>query len=134
MARDEGEHVVMNISGTCDERFLPVKAAFAAAFERGEEVGASVAVTLDGEFVVDLWAGDAVTPGGAEVADDAAVVPWQARHDRQRLLDSPRPWRRPCVLLLADEGRDSTFTAPVATLWPEPSPPRAQRRRARAVT
>ena len=116
MARDEGEHVVMNISGTCDERFLPVKAAFAAAFERGEEVGASVAVTLDGEFVVDLWAGDAVTPGGAEVADDAAVVPWR-RDTIVNVYSLTKTMAATCVLLLADEG-ELDLDAPVASLWP----------------
>ncbi|HMT26155.1 MAG TPA: serine hydrolase domain-containing protein, partial [Microthrixaceae bacterium] len=116
MARDEGEHVVMNISGTCDERFLPVKAAFAAAFERGEEAGASVAVTLDGEFVVDLWAGDAVTPGGAEVADDAAVVPWR-RDTIVNVYSLTKTMAATCVLLLADEG-ELDLDAPVASLWP----------------
>ena len=43
----------------------------------GLEVGASVAVTVDGEPVVDMWAGDA-DPRGTAVG---------ARHDHQRVLD-----------------------------------------------
>ena len=45
------------------ERFAPVRERFAANFDEGHERGASVSVTVDGEPVVDLWAGDATTPG-----------------------------------------------------------------------
>ena len=49
----------MHIHGRCDERFQAVRDAFATNFAEGQELGASFAVTLDGEPVVDLWAGDA---------------------------------------------------------------------------
>ena len=71
------------IHGHCDERFEPVRDAFAANFDRGLERGASVAVTLDGEPVVDLWAGDA----------DGDGPPWERGHHRQRAGRPPRPWR-----------------------------------------
>ena len=52
--------------GTCDDSVRPaVRDAFAANFDQGLDVGASVAVALDGELVVDLWGGtvdDAGTP------------------------------------------------------------------------
>ena len=63
----------MDISGTCDDRFAAVGDAFAANFEAdGEpaEVGASVAVTIEGELVVDLW-------GGTVTGDDGVERPWQ---------------------------------------------------------
>lgn len=59
---------VTEIHGECDARFEAVGPAFAANFEAGQKVGASVAVTLHGEPVVDLWAGDAdeeAAPGSA---------------------------------------------------------------------
>ncbi|MAT84898.1 MAG: EstA family serine hydrolase, partial [Gammaproteobacteria bacterium] len=46
-----------DIHGTCDERFAPVREAFEANFRDGSEVGASVAVSIGGEYVVDLWGG-----------------------------------------------------------------------------
>ncbi len=62
----------MELSGFCKDGFEPVRDAFVANFERGVEVGASVAVTHDGEPVVDLWAGDA-DPHGTPWAKDTIV-------------------------------------------------------------
>src|SRR5207248_7176370 len=59
---------VVDISGRCDRRFGAVKDAFAQNFTDAGDVGASVAVTLDGELVVDLW-------GGSQ--DEAGTVPWE---------------------------------------------------------
>ena len=42
----------MEIHGTCEGRFGPVRKAFEANFEQATELGACVAVTVDGEFVV----------------------------------------------------------------------------------
>jgi hypothetical protein len=50
---------VVDLQGTCDEQFEPVRAAFAKNFDDGVELGASVFVTRGGRPVVDLWAGDA---------------------------------------------------------------------------
>lgn len=47
----------IEILGNCHPRFSPVKDAFYRNFIERGEVGAAVAVTLDGESVVDLWAG-----------------------------------------------------------------------------
>lgn len=55
------------IHGSCRDDFAPVKERFAANFADGLERGSSVSVTLGGEAVVDLWAGDA----------DAEGNPWQ---------------------------------------------------------
>ena len=45
------------IHGYCDPAFEPVRAAFARNFQDGGELGASVAIEVDGYPVVDLWAG-----------------------------------------------------------------------------
>src|SRR3954468_11419900 len=53
--------------GTCSARFDPLRELFAAELESGEDLGASLAVNIDGEMVVDLWGG---------WADEARTVPW----------------------------------------------------------
>ena len=55
------------IHGFVKPGFEPVRDAFAANFEAGLEVGASFAATVDGEPVVDIWAGH---------TDEARTKPW----------------------------------------------------------
>lgn len=58
----------MEIHGFCDDRFAAVRDAFEQNFAERGEVGASFAATVEGEFVVDLWAGH---------ADAARTRPWE---------------------------------------------------------
>ena len=69
---------MVDISGRCPAGFGAVRDAFAENFEHDGDVGASVAVTLDGELVVDLW-------GGTQDVDGTRAV--GGGHDHQRLLD-----------------------------------------------
>ena len=55
------------LGGTCSGRFDPLRELFKAKLDSGEDLGASMAVNLDGEMVVDLWGG---------WADEARTVPW----------------------------------------------------------
>jgi hypothetical protein len=55
------------LGGTCSPRFEPLRELFAAKLESGEGLGASLAVSIDGEMVVDLWGG---------WADEARIAPW----------------------------------------------------------
>jgi CubicO group peptidase (beta-lactamase class C family) len=98
---------VTEIHGDCDPRFEAVRAAFAANFDQGQEVGASVAVTLHGEPVVDLWAGDADEQGNAWQRDTIVNV-WSTTKTMAAI----------CLLVLADRG-EVDLDAPVATYWPE---------------
>ena len=97
------------IHGTCDPRFTGVREAFAANFAGGLDVGASVAVSLAGELVVDLWGG---------FADG----------------DRTRPWERDTIINVFSDDQDddgargararrprprSTSMRPVARYWPE---------------
>jgi CubicO group peptidase (beta-lactamase class C family) len=84
-----------------------VRTAFAAHFEQGQELGASVAVTLHGEPVVDLWAGD---------ADDAGR-PWE-RDTIVNVWSTTKTMAAICMLVLADRG-EIGLDEPVATYWPE---------------
>src|SRR5678815_3427394 len=62
------ESTMVDISGRCADGFGAVKDAFAENFELEGDVGATVAVTMDGELIVDLWGG---------LQDQANGVPWQ---------------------------------------------------------
>ena len=46
-----------DVQGTCDDRFSALRDLLSANLDSGADLGASVAVTLDGEPVVDLWGG-----------------------------------------------------------------------------
>ena len=47
----------MEINGKCDERFASLREEFERNFTERGDVGASFAATIDGESVIDLWAG-----------------------------------------------------------------------------
>jgi CubicO group peptidase (beta-lactamase class C family) len=97
-----------DIQGTCDERFVAVKEAFAANFDQGVEVGASAAVSLDGELVVDIWGGH---------ADAGKTVPWE-RDTITNVWSTTKTMTALCALVLADRG-ELDFHAPVSRYWPE---------------
>ncbi|MGD9704467.1 MAG: serine hydrolase domain-containing protein [Acidimicrobiia bacterium] len=96
------------IHGTCDERFAPVRAAFERNFEKGLDVGASAAVTIDGEFVVDIWAGH---------TDEDRTQPWE-RDTIINVWSTTKTMTALCALVLADRG-ELDFHSPVARYWPE---------------
>ncbi len=66
---------MIDLHGSFDEAFAPLAEAFVAMFERNPtsvglpELGAALSLVVDGETVVDIWAG--------ALADDART-PWQA--------------------------------------------------------
>ena len=96
------------INGVCDERFSRVRDAFAANFENGEEVGASFAVTVNGEYVVDLWAGH---------ADAGLTRPWE-RDTIVNVWSTGKAVTATCAHMLVDRGL-LDIDAPVAKYWPE---------------
>jgi CubicO group peptidase (beta-lactamase class C family) len=92
-----------------------VREAFEANFvDRGDgqvvDQGASVAVTLDGELVVDLW-------GGTVDRDDAKGVPWE-RDTIINVWSTTKTVSALACLVLADRGELDVY-APVAKYWPE---------------
>jgi CubicO group peptidase (beta-lactamase class C family) len=94
--------------GQCDSRFAKLKVALAEEIAEGEEVGASIAVDIDGEMVVDIWGGH---------ADPARTREW-GRDTIVNLWSSTKPLTSLAALILADRGLLDVF-APVATYWPE---------------
>ena len=97
-----------DIQGICDPRFAPVKAAFEANFANGLEVGASVAVTLEGEPVVDLWGGHRDAAKTQSWNEDTIVNVWS----------STKTMAAMCLLMLVDRGNIDLY-APVSRYWPE---------------
>lgn len=95
------------IQGTYETKFQRVRDAFALTLD-GAEGGASAAVYIDGEPVVDLWAG---------YADKQRTAPWQ-RDTITNVWSTTKTMTALCVLILADRG-DLDVNAPVAKYWPE---------------
>ncbi|VAV93250.1 Putative esterase [hydrothermal vent metagenome] len=100
--------MTIQIQGHCDPRFDPVRAAFENNFREHGEVGASVAITLDGEFVVDLWGGHLDEEKSALWQEDTLVNVWS----------STKTMAAMSLLLLADRG-EVDLHAPAAKYWPE---------------
>ena len=98
----------MDIHGFCEERFLPLQQAFAANFEDGIEIGASLAVTHHGRFVVDLWAGD---------ADATLGRPWQ-KDTIVEVASTTKIAALLSILILLDR-RQISLDERVAHYWPE---------------
>jgi CubicO group peptidase (beta-lactamase class C family) len=100
--------VRVEVHGSCAERFTGVRDALSANLASGEDVGASVAVTLDGEFVVDIWGG---------WADEARTRPWEA-DTITNVWSTTKTMAALCALMLADRG-ELDVDAPVSRYWPE---------------
>ena len=96
------------VHGTCDERFSSMRELLAASLGSGADVGASVAVVLDGEAVVDLWGG---------WADEARTTPWGA-DTITNVWSTTKTMMALCALMLVDRG-ELDVDAPVAQYWPE---------------
>ena len=97
------------IHGTVADGFESVRDAFAANWAHAEEVGASVAVTVDGEMVVDLWGGTATYDDGpGDWREDTLINVWSTTKTMSFL----------CMLMLVDRDQLDLYE-PVATYWPE---------------
>ena len=98
----------IEIQGYCDEKFMAVKEAFAKNFVDGREVGASYAATIEGEFVVDIWAGH---------KDEAKTQLWE-KDTIVNVYSTTKAMAALCTLMLVDRGL-LDLDAPVAHYWPE---------------
>ncbi|HUE08902.1 MAG TPA: serine hydrolase domain-containing protein [Acidimicrobiales bacterium] len=96
------------VHGTCEPRFESVRATLAGQLDRGEDLGASVAVFVHGEPVVDIWGG---------WADADKTRPWE-RDTLTNVWSTTKTMTFVCALMLHDRG-ELDFHAPVATYWPE---------------
>src|SRR5215472_8820535 len=96
------------IHGTLDPRFARVKDVFAENFRERNEVGAAIALRIDGQPVVDLWAGH---------ADQARTQPWR-RDTIVNVYSTTKGMAALCLHQLVEQGLVDP-DAPVARYWPE---------------
>jgi CubicO group peptidase (beta-lactamase class C family)/pimeloyl-ACP methyl ester carboxylesterase len=99
---------VLDVGGRVAAGFEAVRDAFAANFDRHDDVGAACCVYLDGRPVVDLWGG---------FADLALGRPW-TEDTVQIVFSATKAVTAVCVHLLAEQERIN-LGAPVARYWPE---------------
>ncbi|MGV9800178.1 serine hydrolase domain-containing protein [Mycobacterium sp. NPDC003449] len=102
------DQAVVAIDGRCLPEFDGVREAFARNFTDRGEVGAAVAVWVEGDLVVNLWGGH---------ADEAAARPWR-ENTLASVFSGSKGLTSTCVHLLADRG-EIDLNAPVARYWPE---------------
>lgn len=95
------------VSGFCDERFADVQTEFERNFVERGEVGASVHLSIDGQPLVDLWAGT-IDRDGTPWAEDTMTVVFSCTKGATALS----------AHLLADRG-ELDLDALVADYWPE---------------
>ncbi len=98
----------IEIHGYCDQRFSELKTVFLHHFTTGKELGAAVAVVIDGQMVVDLWGG---------YADFNRATPWQ-KDTLVNVHSTTKGFTSACVHRLVDQGRVD-IDQPVAHYWPE---------------
>lgn len=99
---------VTPIHGSCDARFSKVREVFEHNFDSGLEIGAAVAVTLDGVSVVDLWGG---------YVDRDRTREWQ-RDTIVNTYSTTKGMTAICAHRLIEQGK-LDIDAPVAEYWPE---------------
>jgi CubicO group peptidase (beta-lactamase class C family) len=96
------------VHGHWDTRFEKVAEAFGQAIGDGEEVGAAIAIDVDGEPVVDIWGGH---------ADAARTTAWD-ENTIVNVWSSTKTVTALAALILIDRGQLDPY-APVAKYWPE---------------
>ncbi|MEN0654327.1 MULTISPECIES: serine hydrolase domain-containing protein [Hyphobacterium] len=96
------------IHGTTAPGFEPVRDAFAANWQTGNEIGAAFALMIDGETVVDLWGG---------WADRKKTLPWT----EDTIVPVFSTGKAVTAMVMAKLVSDGTidYDAPVADYWPE---------------
>jgi len=96
------------VNGHAEAGFDKVAEALGEELASGNEVGAAIAIDVDGESVLDIWGG---------YADAAKTVPW-AEDTIVNVWSSTKTVTSLAGLMLADRGL-LDLDAPVATYWPE---------------
>lgn len=96
------------IQGAYDPQFSAMADLLSANVDSGADVGASIAVTLDGNMVVDIWSG---------WFDESKTIPWQS-DTITNVWSSTKTVTSLAALVLVDRGDLDVFK-PVAHYWPE---------------
>ncbi len=97
-----------DLNGTIDARFEPLAQVLQAQLDSGHDLGASLAVAVDGQVVTDCWGG---------WADEARTEPWQS-DTITNVWSTTKTMTALCALILVDRGLLDPGEK-VATYWPE---------------
>ncbi|MFI6168768.1 serine hydrolase domain-containing protein [Nocardia sp. NPDC051052] len=98
----------MTTSGCCTDQFAGVREELANQLASGEELGAAICVTVDGEPVVDLWGG---------YRDIERTVPW-TEDTLVNVFSISKTMTALAALLLVDRG-ELDVRQRVGHYWPE---------------
>lgn len=98
----------MDVEGFCDPRFQDVAEQFTRNFHERGEIGAAVAIFVEGELVVNLWGGTADQETGRAWEEDTMAL----------VYSSTKGLAAICLNILIDR-RLIEIDAPVACYWPE---------------
>ncbi len=99
---------MVDVQGTCDARFEPVRDVLAEQLGSGNDTGASITVDVDGRTVADLWGG---------WSDEEHRTPW-TENTITNVWSTTKTVTNLAALMLADRGLLDPY-APVAKYWPE---------------
>jgi CubicO group peptidase (beta-lactamase class C family) len=99
---------MLDVHGFCDERFQALRDLLHASLERGLDEGASFAVSVNGECVVDLWGG---------YRDVAHTKHWES-DTLVPVASCSKVVVAIAILMLWDQ-RLLDLDEPIATYWPE---------------
>ncbi len=98
----------MQLNGKTDDRFDSLSQILADQLEVGYDLGASMAVAVEGEIVLDVWGG---------WADEEKTKPWEA-DTVTNVWSTTKTMTALSALLLVDRGTLDP-DATVASYWPE---------------
>jgi CubicO group peptidase (beta-lactamase class C family) len=98
----------VSTAGSCDERFSTVRDALEENLAHRGELGAALAVIVEGRVVVDLWCG---------WADEERSRPWR-QDTLVNVFSVGKAVAGLCVLVLASQGL-LDLDEPVSRCWPE---------------
>jgi CubicO group peptidase (beta-lactamase class C family) len=99
---------VADIEGFCNAPFEKLVDVLSGTLDNGGDLGASVAVTVEGTLVADFWGG---------WADAARTTPWQ-RDTIVNVWSTTKTMTSLAALVLVDRGQ-LDVNAPVSRYWPE---------------
>lgn len=97
-----------NVHGFADPKFDKLAELLSTTLDSGDDLGASVSVTVEGETVVDLWGG---------FADEGKTRTWD-KDTITNVFSTTKTMTSLAALVLVDQG-DLDVHAPVASYWPE---------------
>jgi CubicO group peptidase (beta-lactamase class C family) len=96
------------VEGDFEPQFRRLRDLLADKLESGEELGASIAVDVDGKTVVDIWGG---------YSEAGKANPW-SRNTITNVWSSTKAIAALATLILVSRGK-LDLDEPVATYWPE---------------